>query len=343
MYRFGVGAKRGIRKQHIKTILCKGELMNRRNLLKTLIVATAVTWMFGCSNDNLSPVSVSSDQKSTVALVGGYGARDIGAGGGEIWVVSTEKAFPDQPLNSNCILYRRSGSSWQRYGSHYGIRGAVGTDGLFYHINAEGSIWWVNSANQNGNIPSPTANGTTVRAIDIGVGEVGSIQYVWIIGQYTVNGVTVQRVYRYDGSSWVDMGLSDNNDPYRITVDLYNGNYAWVVGWDTYSGWRCLWRYCGSWIDRGSGVYNYGYACDITRGTDGKMYFISGSGSYPVYASTSYCVMSGFDFQNYYARISNWAGGGICGGKDYNDAGCYVIGTSGQVIKVNNGSWTELP
>lgn len=347
MFRLGVGATLGIRTKNIIITLSKGELMNRRNLLRTIIVTTAAVSMFGCSNDNLSPVSVSSNQNSKVALVGGYGARDIGAGGGELWVVSTEKAFPNQPLNNNCILYRYTGSSWQRYGSHYGLRGAVGTDGRFYHINQEGGIWWVNAADQNGNIPNPTVNGVNVSPVDIGVGDVGGTQYVWIIGEYYVNGIWIPRVYRYDGVSWVDMGLSNTNDPYRISVELNNGNKAWVVGWSN-SGWRCLWRYCSSrgWVDQSSYVNSYGDACDFTTGKYGMKYFISGSGNYQVYGSNSYCPRSGYNPLNYYARISNWAGGGICGEKDYNDdARCYVIGTGGQVMMLRDydGAWVELP
>jgi hypothetical protein len=111
-------------------------------------------------------------------------ARDIAAGGSEVWIVGTDSAV------GGGTVHRWTGQSWAA-SDGAGLRLAVGPDGQPWIANDQGRIFRRQSGRW-AELPG--------RAHDIAVGSDGS---AWVVGQGQVEGG--RSLHRWDGQGWQPM------------------------------------------------------------------------------------------------------------------------------------------
>jgi hypothetical protein len=87
----------------------------------------------------------------------GGAARDIGAGGGRVWIIGTDNA-----------VYHLQGNDWVREEGSAGERISVGTDGMPWVVNQAGQVYHLQ-------------NGTFTRMPGTGI-DIAASDQVWMLG-----------------------------------------------------------------------------------------------------------------------------------------------------------------
>lgn len=299
--------------------------MFSKKILMVIVVSAASAWFAGCSNDSLQPASMSQVNLMTVDSVP-TGARDIGAGGGNIWVVSQESKD-----GFNNYLYTRSGNGWQRDNDAAGNYCAVSASGKCFYNDASGNIYY-------GSLNSWNQWSCPHHASHIAVGYNG-VETPWIVD---VDGKV--RKYNNNTGNWDDLAFP--TIAWKVSVPANDPNIAWAL--DRAGS---LYKYNGSWS--GPNALMRGY--DVAAGQDYQVYIVSTENyldqGYKIYRANNpnsltppegWTWLYGLGDMN--KGISGAFGTGALG------KGCYIINRTGLAFKYDGTAspvqgrhyWEEL-
>jgi len=178
--------------------------------------------LFGCSNQ--SSVSIDATDNSKTAAFDDVFGQDICANGSNIWVVTLNPT----PSDSDYYLakFNTSTQYWQQ-SSHYGTRVAAagGNEGACFHINSANQIWCGKLDGSSEQIPNPP---NQTRLIDIGCGQYGSYDYVWVISEDNSGNRSIWKYRPQYSPQWVDV-TNGRTGAVAIAVDPSWGNRAAII------------------------------------------------------------------------------------------------------------------
>jgi hypothetical protein len=209
-----------------RTVMC------RKIILRSFIVIAVIMLTIGCSNTN-SPMSVSSDNTSTVAYLANSPQtwEVVAAGPTQLWAKSLT---PVSGSENDYYIYKyfTESSSWANTG-HYGKAITVSPSGKCYHINASNGIWWGDGYGNWGQI----TNGSDIVNIkDITVCNLYSgCDQLWILGTNSLDNTLVRRctitntTVTWDMANPVYVPAITNYTPVKISRDPSDSRYAVII------------------------------------------------------------------------------------------------------------------